>query len=156
MVDSGESFEHADGKYVNLANARNNEQKEVMELIAIEKVCPFCPDNLHTYHKQPIISMGEHWVLTPNQWPYDHTRTHLLAIAAYHAETLDDLRDGSFEELGQIMRWASEEYAVAAGGIALRFGDATSSGATVRHLHAHLIEPDPNREPEDKVRFKIS
>lgn len=143
--------------FVNLANARNDEQRGVMEQIAAHGDCPFCPEHLAKYHRNPIIRSGENWLITENQWPYEHTRVHMLAIAAYHAESIDELRTGAFEELGDHFRWASKEYGIQAGGIAMRFGsDITSNGATVRHLHAHLIQPDPNRPEGAKVRFKIS
>lgn len=142
--------------FVNLANARNEQQRQVMETIQDHGDCPFCPDHLKQYHKQPILRSGDHWLLTPNQWPYENTRTHLLAIAAYHAETLQDLQPGAFDELQQHFTWAEEEFKIAAGGIAMRFGDTTRNGATVRHLHAHIIEPQADLPSDKKVRFKIS
>lgn len=149
--------EQAPVGFVNIANARNDEQRDVMEKIAEHGDCPFCPENLERYHRNPIVRRGEHWLLTENQWPYDHTRIHMLAIAAYHAEALEDLQEGAFEELGDHFRWASKEHAITAGGIAMRFGsDIASNGATVRHLHAHLIQPDPDKPADVKVRFKIS
>lgn len=143
-------------KYINLENARLDEQRQVMEEIADNDECPFCPENLSKYHKQEILRKGAHWILTHNQWPYEHTDLHLLAIATYHAVDLSQLRKGSFDELQEHFAWASEEYQVAAGGIAMRFGDVTQTGATVDHLHGHFIVPSKNRGPEDKVRFKIS
>lgn len=141
---------------VNLSNARTEQQRGVMEAIATDGDCPFCPEHLAKYHKNPIIRTGENWLLTANQWPYENTRVHMLAIAAYHVETLDGLKTGAFEELGDHMRWATREYAVKAGGVAMRFGDTSLTGASVSHLHAHLIVPDPNKPPEAKVKFKIS
>lgn len=149
MSESNETF-------VNLANARNNEQRRVMEEIEDNQECPFCPDALHKYHKQPILRQGEHWTLTPNQWPYDNTRVHLLAIAAYHAETIQELRPGSFDELQDHFAWAEQEFKIAAGGLAMRFGDTRKSGATVQHLHSHLIVPNDDIPQGEKVRFKIS
>jgi len=109
-----------------------------------------------TTTKNPILRSGEHWFLTTNQWPYEHTRVHLLAIATYHAEQLQDLKPGSFDELQQHFTWAEEEFKIAAGGLAMRFGDTSRNGATVRHLHAHLIVPEVELGSDEKVRFKIS
>ncbi|HET7630528.1 MAG TPA: HIT domain-containing protein [Candidatus Saccharimonadales bacterium] len=142
--------------FTNLDNARHDDQRQVMEAINSEGHCPFCSQNLARYHKQPIIRQGEHWLLTPNQWPYEHTREHLLAITAYHTEALKDLRPGSFEELQQHMQWAEQAFNIASGGLAMRFGKVESNGATVRHLHMHLIVPDEARPDDAKVRFKIS
>lgn len=142
--------------FVNLDNARNEHQRAVMEDIQHNGDCPFCPENLALYHKQPILRTGDQWVLTRNQWPYDNTRNHLLAISVPHAETLAELQPGAFEELQQHFVWAEQEFKIAAGGIAMRFGDTRKNGATVRHLHAHFIEPEADLPPDTKVRFKIS
>jgi diadenosine tetraphosphate (Ap4A) HIT family hydrolase len=143
-------------EFVNLNNARHDSQREVMETINDNQECPFCPDHLEKYHKEPIFRKGAHWVLTRNQWPYDHTETHLLAIAQYHAERLSDLQEGSFQELQEHFTWAEKEFNVESGGLAMRFGSIALNGATVNHLHAHMIVPSKDRAPDEKVRFKIS
>ena len=148
MSENKESF-------VNLDNARLPEQRQVMTDIENNQECPFCPENLEKYHKEEILRKGAHWILTRNQWPYKNTDLHLLAIAAYHAEKLSDLREGSFNELQEHMVWAENEYNIIAGGIAMRFGDTSHNGATVRHLHAHLIVPSIDKPADEKVRFKI-
>ncbi|MEI6850736.1 MAG: hypothetical protein WCK26_02090 [Candidatus Saccharibacteria bacterium] len=141
--------------FVNLDNARLPEQRRVMEDIEDNQECPFCPEYLEKYHKEEILRKGAHWILTRNQWPYKNTDTHLLAIAAYHAEKLSDLQEGSFDELQQHMVWAEDEYKIIAGGIAMRFGDTSRNGATVRHLHAHLIVPSLDKSDDEKVKFNI-
>lgn len=142
--------------FVNLDNARSEEQRHVMEKIEAGNYCPFCPEHLADTHEKPIIRKGEHWVFTENRWPYKNTIHHWLLIAAYHAETLNDLRSGAFEEYGEHVKWAEREYRIAAGGLAMRFGDVSGTGATVRHLHGHLIVPKSDLPREEKVRFKIS
>jgi diadenosine tetraphosphate (Ap4A) HIT family hydrolase len=126
-----------------------------MEGIQARGECPFCPDNLHKTHTEPLLIQGEHWTLTPSRWPYASAQTHLLAIAAYHAETLSDLKPGAFDELQEQFVWAQHEYDIKSGGLAMRFGDVALNGATVNHLHAHLIVPTPGTPREDKIRFKI-
>lgn len=143
-------------EFVNLNNARLDAQRATMKQIQENGECPFCTENLSKYHTEPILQDGEHWKLTRNQWPYEYTREHLLAISAYHAESLADLRDGSFDELQRHLQWAEFTFKVASGGLAMRFGDVTKNGATVRHLHAHLIVPSDNKQPDEKIRFKIS
>lgn len=149
MTENNESF-------VNLSNARNDHQRGVMEEITNNNECPFCPNALHKYHKEPILRSGQHWSLTHNQWPYEHTRVHLLAIATYHAESLKDLKPGAFDELQDHFVWAEDAFKIAAGGLAMRFGDTAKNGASVRHLHAHLIVPEETTDTRQKVRFKIS
>jgi galactose-1-phosphate uridylyltransferase len=149
---------HRSTSYVDLSKARVPEQLEVMEGIQERQECPFCPENLSKTHKQEILRKGAHWILTRNQWPYENTSLHLLAIAAYHAESLADLHEGSFDELQDHLVWAEKEFDIKSGGIGMRFGDITQNGATVKHLHAQLIVPiahSPETAVAKKVHFKI-
>lgn len=141
--------------YVNLENARNDNQRKIMDSIQEENECPFCPANLTKYHKKPILRKSPNWILTSNQWPYDHTAYHLLAIATYHAESLGGLKDGAGEELIELFKWAVDKYKISFGGLAMRFGDVTKNGASVKHIHCHLIAPEPSKNESDKIRFKI-
>ena len=141
--------------FVNIDNARLDEQRQVMKDIENNQECPFCPENLNKYHKEKIIRKGKHWILTRNQWPYKYTSTHLLAIATYHAEKISDLQKGSFNELQDHIVWAEKKFKVVAGGIAMRFGDMSNNGATVNHLHVHFIVPSINKPKDQKVSFKI-
>ncbi len=142
--------------FINMDNARHDEQRKVMQASASAGVCPFDAEHLPTYHKTPILREGEHWVITANQWPYEHTRVHLLAIARKHVESIDELPAGAGEELFEHVRWAIAEYKIDFGGLAMRFGDVRHNGASVNHLHAHIIVPDKNKPADAKVKFKIS
>lgn len=142
--------------FINMNNARYDEQREVMKASAKAGVCPFDEEHLPTYHKTPVLRRGAHWVITENQWPYEHTRVHLLAIARRHVESIDELDTGAGEELFDHLRWAIDEYQIDFGGLAMRFGDVKHNGASVNHLHAHIIVPDKDKPATAKVRFKIS
>jgi len=148
--------ENKESGFVNLDQARFDDQREVMKRIIDSGECPFCPENLEIIHSKPIDLRLGNWVLTHNAWPYAHTETHLLAIPTYHVEQLSDLKKGSFEELLEMIIWAEKEYDITSGGIAMRFGDIKFNGSSVKHLHAHIIVPDRNKSPENKVKFKIS
>lgn len=140
--------------FVDLGNARSEEQKKVMEAIATEGECPFCRENLAKYHKKPIILSGLYWILTENQWPYENTRVHLLLIATVHAEKISDVPSEAGEERWRFLRFAEREYGVNIGAACMRFGWKKDSGAaTVRHLHEHFIVPVEN--PPEAVKFKI-
>lgn len=132
-------------EYINLANARNDHQKKVMEEIARNNHCPFCIENLKKYHKNPIIKEGEHWLITENQWPYEKVKHQLLAIHKSHIEHLNDLTPEAGAELVELFKEQSIKRKIIGGGIAIRFGtnpEKGDYGSTVAHLHAHLIEPD--------------
>ncbi|MBP7857550.1 MAG: HIT domain-containing protein [Candidatus Saccharimonadales bacterium] len=142
--------------YVNIENARHDDQLSVMKGIAEDGVCPFDEEYIAKYHKQPVLRQGTYWTLTLNQWPYEHTRVHLLAIARKHVESIDELPAVAGEELFEHVRWAIAEYKIDFGGLAMRFGDVRHNGASVNHLHAHIIVPDKNKPADAKVKFKIS
>lgn len=142
--------------FVNLDNARHDDQREVMEKIVKNNECPFCEEHLQEYHKKEILRFGNNWLITYNQWPYKNTKLHLLAIARYHAEDVADLHDGAFDELMQHVAWAEKEFGFNSGGLCMRFGDVLKTGASVNHLHAHIIVPEENLSSDKKVRFKIS
>lgn len=147
-----------DKKFVDLSKARVAEQLEVMKDIKQKGICPFCINEIDEFHKAKMLRKGKHWLVTYNQWPYDNTDRHLLAIATYHAEKLSDLKKGALDELQDHITWLEKELKINTGAVCMRFGDITQNGATVNHLHVHLIVPirhDENTEVEKKVRFKI-
>jgi diadenosine tetraphosphate (Ap4A) HIT family hydrolase len=63
---------------------------------------------------------------------------------------------GAFDELQKMAIWAENRFKIQTGGIAMRFGDVSDNGATVDHLHVHLIIPSKDKPADEKVRFKIS
>ncbi|QQS19564.1 HIT domain-containing protein [Candidatus Saccharibacteria bacterium] len=142
--------------YVNLDNARHDDQRQVMQNIKEAEVCPFDEEHLAKYHKLPVLRQGKYWSITANQWPYEYTQIHLLAIARKHVESIEQLPDGAGEELFGHVSWAIKKYHVDFGGLAMRFGDVKHNGASVNHLHAHLIVPNKDKPADAKVRFKIS
>lgn len=142
-------------KHVDLDNARKEDQRAVMEQIIQDDACPFCLENLRRYHTQPILKEGAYWLLTPNQWPYAHTKVHLLAIYKTHAEKLSDLDPAAGAELLELLQWAERELKVPGGGFVIRFGDTNHSAGSVVHLHAQFIQPDLNDPEYEPVRVKL-
>lgn len=141
--------------FVDLDNSRLNEQRQVMEQIIDNAECPFCLSNLRKYHKQPILKEGKFWIVTPNQWPYENTKLHLLAIYKTHAETLSDLDPAAGAELIQLFSKIQKEENIKGGGLAIRFGDTNYSAGTVKHIHAQFLVPDIEKIDFQPVRIKI-
>lgn len=143
--------------HVDLDNARVEEQKNVMTDILSANHCPFCTENLRKYHKEPILKETTYWILTKNQWPYAHTKLHLMAIYKNHATRLSELKPEAGIELIELFQWAEKEYDVPGGGFAMRFGDTDYSAGTVAHIHAQFLVPDiHNPNYMDKpVKIKI-
>lgn len=141
--------------FVDMDNARVDEQRAVMQEIAEQGVCPFCIEHLETYHPQPWIKNGQYWLVTKNRWPYEHTRHQLLFIYKKHAERFADLEPAAGEELFQFVRDIEQELQIPGGGLSIRFGDTQYSAGSVNHLHAQLIVPDATAPDFKPVRVKL-
>lgn len=146
------------GPTVLLENAREESQSEVMKDILEIGACPFCPENLKSFHRKEIINEGRFWVLTESQWPYKNTAIHLLIIAKKHWERLSDIEASAGVELFEICRQVEEKYKVPGGALTIRFGDPKFNSSSVRHLHAHIIVPavvDDSDKDYLPLKFKI-
>lgn len=143
-------------QFIDVANSRVEEQREVMKDILSADHCPFCPENLQKYHKQPFLKEGTYWRLTTNQWPYTHTKRHFLVIYRDHVENLAGLDPASGVELLEMMQWLEKEYRVKGGGWSMRFGDSDYSAATVAHLHAQFLVPDITAPDYDEEPVKVT
>lgn len=144
-------------QFIDLDNARIDEQVEVMKNIKKADHCPFCSENLEKYHKKPIIKTGKYWLLTKNQWPYQHTKHHFLLIYKQHITDLKDINTEAGKELFELSQWTIKKYDIPGGGLVIRFGDTNYSAGTVNHLHAQLLQPDIHAPSyaEKPVRVKI-
>lgn len=141
--------------FVDLDNARYDDQRAVMQDIIDADHCPFCRENLEKYHKQPIVREGNYWLVTKNQWPYTHTRVHMLLILKNHAEMISEISAEAAAELFELSTWLCEKYEVPGGAIALRFGDTNYSAGSVAHLHVQFVVPEISTPDFKPVRIKV-
>lgn len=141
--------------FVNLSSARTPEQLEVLSTIKDKGVCPFCPENLADYHKNPILISGKYWLATENQWPYKNTKYHFLFIHRTHVESIIELTPEEAVELFYMAQKLAQENDIKSGGFCMRFGQLGKNGASVSHLHAHLISVKDNPADDEHVRFKV-
>lgn len=128
-----------DTTYVNMAHAREAYQRETMERITKDGVCPFCREYLMEYHTEPILHETPHWVLTKNFAPYKGALHHLLFIAQVHCTAPWELQEEAWADLQKVLAWAREKFALPGGTLLMRWGDSEYTGASVVHLHAQLI-----------------
>ncbi len=141
--------------FINVNNSREADQIEVMKKIADEAHCPFCEENLRLYHKNPILKEGEFWLATKNQWPYKHTKHHILLIYKKHATKLSELESAAGGELFSMIKELEKELEFEGGGFAMRFGDTDFSAGTVNHLHVQLVIPDAMAKDFEPVKIKL-
>lgn len=141
--------------FINVNNSRESDQTEVMQKIAEQNHCPFCLENLRLYHKKPILKETKYWVVTTNQWPYEHTKYHFLLIYKDHVTKLAALEDEAGRELFILVKELEKKYHFEGGGFSMRFGDTDFSAGTVNHLHVQLIVPDAMAKDFEPVRIKL-
>ena len=120
--------------------AKSGEYRKVIETIKKQGKCPFCPDNFK-YHKHPILKRHGRWFLTKISWPYKNNKFHFIIIGDKHRENISELTAIDMKNILFLVKWAVAEFKIKGGAMAMRFGETSYTGATVCHLHAHLIVP---------------
>lgn len=136
--------------------AKSKSYGAVINKIAGEAKCPFCPDNFK-YHKKPIIKRFGKWFLTASTWPYKNTKHHFLIMSTQHKERLHELNGTDWKAIATLATYAVKKFKLPGGALTMRFGETAYTGATVCHLHAHLIVPQlkPGKKIAKTVWFPI-
>lgn len=138
---------------VDPSNARDPEYRKAMGEIVNTTECPLCTLK---WHPNPIIRDDGFWLLTKNGFPYADTQQHLLMIAKRHVEEFSELTDQEAVSLFKTINWANKKFNIEGGGLAMRYGDPKYTGATMKHLHAHLIQPELAEPDSDgKIKAKV-
>ncbi len=127
-------------RVVNPRFAKTAEYRKVIKSIEVEGKCPFCPENFK-YHKHPILKRNRGWFITRCSWPYKNTDYHFLIISEKHRESLSFLASTDLFPVYRLANWAKIKFGIKGGALTVRFGDTDFTGATVCHLHFHLIVP---------------
>lgn len=123
-------------KYVDTRYAaRNPEYLQLLEEAERSGKCPFCPVS------ETILDCFGGWVVTANRFPYEEAAVHLLLIPERHITELGELMAADVEAVLTLARRAVQGLLIPGGALFLRFGDTSYTGATIRHLHLHLIQP---------------
>lgn len=142
--------------FVNLDNVRFADQRVIMERIAKDGACPFCPENRKSGEVLEPLWRGKHWVIVPNRWPYENTILHLMAISERHISSPHELVPAEWMEFREAVEWVIAAHGLRGGAIGMRFGDTRMTGATVQHFHVHFIAADPDPKPgSERVRFPM-
>lgn len=141
-------------KVVDKRFARKGEYEQVISAIEEEGECPFCPQNFK-YHKNPVLKKRGAWFITKSSWPYKNAAYHLLIIGEKHKEKFKELSPEDWENITFLVKWAIAKFRLAGGGFAMRFGDTMHTGATVCHIHGHLVVPKVSKDKSETVIFPI-
>ena len=142
--------------YYCLENYRTAEQLADMRQLEAEGVCLFCPEGLSRQTRQQILFQTRHWTVTPNAFPYPGTVLHLLLVPQQHAADLldldEDVRQDFWTALAQVRSRCDLGYY----GLGVRNGDCRFTGATIRHVHAHVLVGDTDPDTAAVVRMRFS
>jgi diadenosine tetraphosphate (Ap4A) HIT family hydrolase len=137
-------------KFIDARYAKSGFYKKVLADIKGAKICPLCTLKWHT---NPILKTSGGWFITETFQPYENAALHFLIIGKKHKENLNQLSPCDWKEISDLQKWAIKKYKLRGGGIAMRFGDTAYTGATVAHLHMHLIVPKLKRGRAVPVMF---
>lgn len=155
-MSAGNPAERGGSDRVNFEHARTGEQTEIMRRAEELGQCTFCPPFIEEDPNREIIQEGEYWLVTPNAFPYENTQIHLLFVPRRHIEHFTELAEEEGHELVELLQWACSHYDLDYGAVGLRFGDMKGTGASLSHLHVHLIVAERDLEVGDKrVRFPM-
>ena len=141
-----------------LGNSRSPEQTADMVELEAEAVCIFCPP--HIQKRKTVVYESDQWVVTTNDFPYRHGKDgppaslHLLISPKQHVEDLLELPAGVQDSLWDVLLWIRASYKLTHYGLGSRNGDVRFTGATIRHVHLHVVVGDP--EAAEPIRLKLT
>ena len=139
-----------------MENSRTDVQRREMAALEASGVCLFCPEALIADPDQPIVAATEHWNVTPNQFPYAGTTTHLLLVPREHVTDLLDLSPAAQADFWSALAALRQDYDLSFYGLGARNGDCRYTGGTIAHVHVHLVVGDVTDPAHQPVRLKLS
>jgi ATP adenylyltransferase len=139
-----------------MENHRTAQQLAEMQRLEADGVCLFCPEGLRTHARQQILWETKHWAVTPNKFPYRGTGLHLLLVPHAHAGDMLDLDPDIRQDFWTALAMVRERYRLSHYGLGIRNGDCRFTGATITHVHAHVLVGDPAADPDTPVRMRFS
>lgn len=131
--------------------ARTNEQRAEMERLEQARQCHFCSSE----EPDKIILENAHWFAVNNTFPYDNTALHLLVVPKKHYLSLSEMPDEFRQSYLEIVAAVEEHFELKAYSHFMRVGTMTRTGASIAHLHAHIIVGNPDAQDEP-VRVKLA
>ncbi len=137
--------------FVNPNNSKRGDYAKVIDDIAKEKICPFCAEHIHRIHPNPIVEKT-YWLVTDNAYPYKPVKQHILLVYRAHIEHVSELSKEAWSELQDIIVELSVARGILGGALMMRFGETKYTGASVTHLHAQLVQGDPESPEYDPTK----
>lgn len=131
---------------VNPDNARNKTYREQLEVIQASGKCPFCPGGYtmeDPAEQAKMVYQNDSWIVKENTHALEGAKHHFVLIVKTHRLRISEMT--SEEAIGFLdaLAWIRKKYSPAGGEFYMREGDTSLTGATVKHLHAQYIIPNP-------------
>lgn len=139
----------------NATVVKRNDYGDILKKIVDGGFCPFCEEHLFKHHRRPLIYKSKYWLVTENAWPYTGTRLHILFIARPHIETTEEMPSVMWNELHKFYRTLIRKYKIKGATLMLRSGDTKLTGASVNHLHAHLVVGTTRTEKSKPIKALV-
>lgn len=140
---------------VYMAHARTEAQRANMRRIEKDGVNPFDWKHVETYHKEPVLRRGKYWLVTPNDFPYEGAKLHLLLIYKDNVRLPSETKPAAWTELRAHLAWIEKTYRIKGGALTMRFGEPAYTGASVHHLHLHVIAGAKRNANAAKLRVSV-
>ena len=142
----------ADGPLYRLTSARVVDQLGEMERLAELGICYFC-DLLE--RKIGCVIDGEYWAVYPNTFPYKNTSVHMLIVPKAHHVDIRTLTRAASAEYMQVVAQVADSFGLTGYSQFMRSGDMSLTGASIAHLHGHVIAPDMETDTFESVKIKL-
>ena len=145
-------------KQVDVENAlvvKRDEYVRTLEEIVAAGFCPFCEEHLFKHHFKPILYKTEFWIVTENSWPYAGTQFHILFISRRHVEKMEELSATELIDFQFLHRKFVKEHEIEGATLFIRSGDTEITGASVVHLHAHLVVGGPRKKNAKPIKALV-
>ncbi len=127
-----------------LPNARSPEQRAEMVRLESEGVCIFCPQHYGREGGKVILHANDTWSVAANDYPYSGTKHHLLLLPHDHVTSMAELSPAARDGFWEILDRVRDDFGLDYFGLGSRNGDPRFTGATIMHLHVHIIVADPD------------
>ncbi len=139
----------------NASIVKRDEYTHALKKIIADGLCPFCEEHLSTYHTQPILHRSKYWIITKNAWPYEGTKFHFLFIAVPHIESTEYIPPLMWTDLHKLYRTLIEKYSIRGASLLIRSGDTKLTGASVNHLHGHIISGSKRNKNSKRIETLV-
>jgi len=139
----------------NATIVKRSDYAQTLDAIIAGGFCPFCEEHLFKHHRQPLEHKNKHWLVTKNSWPYEGSRYHFLFISRAHIEATEDLSPMMWADLQKLYRKVVREKNIKGATLLLRSGETRFTGASVNHLHAHLITGSPRTKKTEPIKAVV-